>query len=233
MAIFLKRKPHPLIIVYKYSVYLQTEHTAKLIKIMRDGKPTKSRLLIEAFKLFALKPYDRVTFADLEEATGLSRGAILYHIKTKENLFSDVVNKFIFERNSVSNIPEKFQSNLSHFITHFVESCQKEKNEMLDLGILNVNNAMLNIEISAFYILPEMREIANEWLYKEKNTWKIVLKNAISKKEVKDDIDIEILIDLFQNIYLGTSFAGVVHEDGYKIDQLEREFMLIYQLIKI
>ena len=34
---------------------------------MRDGKPTKNRLLIEAFKLFAHKPYDRVTFADLEE----------------------------------------------------------------------------------------------------------------------------------------------------------------------
>ena len=168
---------------------------------MRDGKPTKNRLLIEAFKLFAHKPYDRVTFADLEEVTGLSRGAILYHIKTKENLFLNVVNKFIFDRNSVSNLS-------------------------------NVNNAMLNIEISAFYILPKMREIANEWLCKEKNTWEIVLKNAISKKEIKDDINIELFVDLFQNIYLGTSFAGVVHEDGYKIDQLKREFMQIYQLIK-
>lgn len=200
---------------------------------MRDGKPTKNRLLVEAFKLFALKPYDRVTFADLEDATGLSRGAILYHIKTKENLFLDVVNKFVFERNSVSNLPEKFHSNLSLFITHFVESCQKEKDEMLNIGISNVNNAMLNIEISAFYVLPEMREIANEWLCKEKNTWRIVLKNAISNKEVKDDIDIDIFIDLFQNIYLGTSFAGVVHENGYELDQLEKEFMQVYQFIKI
>ena len=51
-------------------------------------------------------------------------------------------------------------------------------------------------------------------------------------KEIKDDINIELFVDLFQNIYLGTSFAGVVHEDGYKIDQLKREFMQIYQLIK-
>ena len=199
---------------------------------MRDGKPTKNRLLIEAFKLFAHKPYDRVTFADLEEVTGLSRGAILYHIKTKENLFLNVVNKFIFDRNSVSNLSEKFHSNLSLFITQFIETCQKEKDEMLEIGISNVNNAMLNIEISAFYISPKMREIANEWLCKEKNTWEIVLKNAISKKEIKDDINIELFVDLFQNIYLGTSFAGVVHEDGYKIDQLKKEFMQIYQLIK-
>lgn len=198
---------------------------------MRDGKPTKNKLLIEAFKLFALKPYDRVTFTDLENVTGLSRGAILYHIKTKENLFLDVVNKFIFERNSVSNLPEKYRSNLNLFITQFIESCQKEKDEMSDIGISNVNNAMLNIEISAFYILPEMREIANKWLCKEKNTWEIVLKNAISNKEIKDDINIEAFVNLFQYTYLGTSFAGVVYEDGYKIDQLKRDFMQIYQLI--
>lgn len=94
---------------------------------MKDGRPTKRRLLIEAFKLFALRPYDRVTLADLENATGLSRGAILYHIKTKENLFLNVVNKFVFERNGVSNLPEKFHSNLKLFITHFVESCQKKE----------------------------------------------------------------------------------------------------------
>lgn len=200
---------------------------------MRDGKPTKSRLLIEAFKLFASKPYDRVTFADLETATGLSRGAILYHIKTKENLFLDVVKKFIFERNSVSNVSKEFQSGLELFLTHFIESCQKEKQEMADIGIPNVNNAMLNIEISAFFALSEMREIAHEWLCKERDTWKEVLKNAISNKEIKDDIDIEIFVSLFENIYLGASFAGVVYQNGYKIDQLEKEFMQIYQLIKI
>ena len=57
---------------------------------MRNGKSTKDKLLIEAFKLFTSKPYDRVTFADLEQATGLSRGAILYHIKTNLYLKSIV-----------------------------------------------------------------------------------------------------------------------------------------------
>lgn len=200
---------------------------------MRDGKPTKSRLLTEAFKLFALKPYDRVTFADLEKATGLSRGAILYHVKTKENLFLDVVNIYIFKRNSASAIPEKFQSSLTLFITHFIATCQKEKDDMLDIGIANENNAMLNIEISAFYALPEMRKIAHEWLYKERDIWKNVIKNAISKKEIKDNIDIDVLVSIFENIYLGTSFAGIVYENGYEIDHLEKEFMQIYQLIKV
>lgn len=94
---------------------------------MRNGKSTKDKLLIEAFKLFTSKPYDRVTFADLEQATGLSRGAILYHIKTKENLFLNVVKKIIFEVNSISSMPKTPQSSLILTLTHFIESCQKEK----------------------------------------------------------------------------------------------------------
>lgn len=54
---------------------------------MRNGKSTKDKLLIEAFKLFTSKPYDRVTFADLEQATGLSRGAILYLWGTERNVY--------------------------------------------------------------------------------------------------------------------------------------------------
>lgn len=199
---------------------------------MRNGEPTKNRLLIEAFKLFATKPYDRVTFADLEKATGLSRGAILYHVKTKENLFLDVVKRFIFERNGVSMTPKESQSNLQLFLTSFIEACQKEKKEMADLGILNVNNAMLNIEISAFFALPGMREIAYEWYSTEKETWKSVLKKAIYNKEIRNDIDIKTLVGLFENIYLGASFEGIVYPDGYKIDQFEKEVMTLYNLIK-
>ena len=127
---------------------------------MRNGKSTKDKLLIEAFKLFTSKPYDRVTFADLEQATGLSRGAILYHIKTKENLFLNVVKKFIFEVNSISSMPKTPQSSLILTLTHFIESCQKEKKEMAASGIFNVNTAMMNITISAFFALPKMREYA-------------------------------------------------------------------------
>jgi AcrR family transcriptional regulator len=38
---------------------------------------TKNFVFFEAFKLFSKKPYDQVTYSDLEQATGLSRGAIL------------------------------------------------------------------------------------------------------------------------------------------------------------
>ncbi|WP_270415510.1 TetR/AcrR family transcriptional regulator [Bacteroides ovatus] len=200
---------------------------------MRNGKSTKDKLLIEAFKLFTSKPYDRVTFADLEQVTRLSRGAILYHVKTKEKLFLSVVEKFIFEINSISSISKSPQSSLKLVLTHFIESCQKEKNEMADSGISNVNNAMLNIIISAFFSLPEMRKFAFDWISQEKATWVSILEKAKIQKEIRNDIDVELYASLFENIFLGSYLGGIAYTDGYKIDQMEREFMLIYQLIKI
>ena len=47
-------------------------------------------------------------------------------------------------------MPKTPQSSLILTLTHFIESCQKEKKEMAASGIFNVNTAMMNITISAF-----------------------------------------------------------------------------------
>ena len=227
---FLKKEAY-LFVFDKCSISLQT--IIQKPCVMRNGKSTKDRLLIEAFKLFTSKPYDRVTFADLEQATGLSRGAILYHVKTKESLFLSVIEKFIFEINSISSISNDSQSDLKLILARFIDSCIKEKKEMADYGICNVNNAMLNIIISAFYSLPKMREFAFKWLSQEKVTWMNILEKAKAQKEIRSDVDVELFAGLFENVFLGTYLGGVAYIGGYQIDQLEREIMQLYQLIKI
>ena len=96
---------------------------------------TKNKLIIEAFKLFASKPYDQVTFSDLEKATGLSRGAILYHIKTKENLFIEVINYFIFQITSAKSVKLTEEISLKEFLQAYINECMKEVKNMENIGI--------------------------------------------------------------------------------------------------
>ena len=64
-------------------------------------KNTKERLILGAFKLFLFNNFEKVTIADIEKETGVSRGSIFYYVESKEELFGIVVDKFIFEAQSL------------------------------------------------------------------------------------------------------------------------------------
>ena len=198
-----------------------------------EKQKTKDRLLLEAYKLFASKPYDQVTFNNLEEATKLSRGAILYHIKNKENLFREVIEQYIFERNSLQSIVKNNPKiGLWNFILLFLESCKKLKEEMKDLGIRNINLAMFNVECAAFFFYPSLRQTAKEWVDNEVEVWKQVLHNALENKEIKEDTDIPLMSVLFEDISLGNSYHGVTLTKGQDLEMFKKELSILYDMIK-
>ena len=55
---------------------------------------SKQKILLESFKLFATKPFSDITFTDIEKVTGLSRGAILYHFKSKDEILASILNAY-------------------------------------------------------------------------------------------------------------------------------------------
>lgn len=55
------------------------------------------RILIPAFRLFMTYNYEKVSTSLLEKETGLTRGAIFYKLRTKEDIFKAVIDKFIIE----------------------------------------------------------------------------------------------------------------------------------------
>ena len=113
-----------------------------------ENSVSKNKILLEAFKLFASKPFEKVTFADLEKATGLSRGAILYHIQTKENLFEMVLENLIFKRSTI--VSNDNIVGLWNHIEDFIQKRIEEQEDFSSSAIANVNKAFFNIECSAF-----------------------------------------------------------------------------------
>jgi len=196
------------------------------------SRNTKKNLIIEAFKLFASKPYDQVTFSDLEKVTGLSRGAILYHIKTKENLFTEVINYFVFQMTSVNTVRFDGEISLKDFIEAYINECRKEVENMRNIGIMNINLAQLNIESQAFYFYPEMKNESSKWLEEQYMIWEKVIKYAISINEIGNTLDSRDIASLFINQYLGISYTGVTKEYGVEIDKLHKNFFIIYQMLK-
>lgn len=196
------------------------------------SKSTKEKLIIEAFKLFASKPYDQVTFADLEKVTNLSRGAILYHVKTKENLFNEVIHYFIFHTVSATSLQDRDEMTLKEFIMACLKECDKERKSMAEIGILNINIAKLNIESQGFYFYPQMKEKAKKWIEDQYAVWMQVLARAIERGEIKPVEDINDIASLFINLYLGISYSGIIREDGIDLEKLKKDCFFIYNMLK-
>lgn len=59
----------------------------------RDAEGTKSRVLESAEKLFAGKGFSGASLAKISKASGISDGLILYHFKSKEQLYKEVIER--------------------------------------------------------------------------------------------------------------------------------------------
>lgn len=193
---------------------------------------SKDRIIFEAFKLFCLKPYDQVTFADIEAVTNLSRGAILYHFKAKEIIFNRVIETYVLSTNSIAEIDVKKRTNLQEFINAFIEHLKGNKLQMKKWGIKNMNMGLLHIESSAYTFYPDMQDKARKWYNEQLEVWEIVLANAIESNEIRKDINVKVVANFFEKIYLGLSFFSVSNIQGIEIEELQKDFKYLYDLLK-
>ncbi|MBN2322302.1 MAG: TetR/AcrR family transcriptional regulator [Spirochaetes bacterium] len=77
----------------------------------RDAEGTKSRVLKSAEKLFARKGFNGTSIADISKDSGISDGLILYHFKSKDKLYQEVIERVaarymqVFEGFRENNLP--------------------------------------------------------------------------------------------------------------------------------
>lgn len=193
---------------------------------------SKERILFEAFKLYSVKSYTDVTFSDLEVATNLSRGAILFHFKKKEEIFKKVIESYIFSRSSIATVEDEYRQSLYSFIKRFVEQCKIRVAEGKEISINNINLAMLHLESSGFNYYPGMQKKAKEWYENELSIWKKVITDSIESKELKEDVDADTFSRVFEDLYLGTSFVGITRRYGLSVENLEKNLLTVYNSIK-
>ncbi|MCD8264423.1 MAG: TetR/AcrR family transcriptional regulator [Tannerellaceae bacterium] len=194
---------------------------------------TKEKIFTTAYKLFASLPYNEVTYDLLVKETGFARGTIIYHAKSKKALFLKVFEEFVLKESSsaVIEVPEIWS--FKEFIKYRINTLFQEKKKYASKGFKNLNITKFNIEIKAYHYCEQFKKSARQWLSSETDLWQMVIETAIKRKELKADINTKLMATMFIHIYMGASFAGISNSTGYDIVQLRKEFMALYNLIKV
>jgi AcrR family transcriptional regulator len=200
---------------------------------MTKNRNIKETVQEEAFRLFLSKPYDKVTYTDLQKATGFSRGAILHHFKTKLSLLEQVIDKYLFKDNSVFDLyNEQIGMSFLSFIHIYCDWVENRKRTFRSMGVENYSLAVVSITMQASYFYPGMVQRSAEFALKEREVWSYILMRGIEAGELRKDTDVPFIAHNIQNTYYGTAFTGLARPDGADVQFLRKQLLYIYESIK-
>jgi len=193
---------------------------------------SKQKILLESFKLFASKSLSDITFSDIEKATNLSRGAILYHFKTKNQIFTEIVNQFILDKDNKLP-PINSEKSLWGNIENFVDTKKKQQAFLTNIGIANVNRAYICMTTNAMLFLGDVLQKMTQRRERELKYWYELLCVAKNRGEIKAEIDERLWAQFFFNIYYGYSYTSMASLNGCDLNYLLEQFRHLYNLMRL
>ncbi|MFC0875953.1 TetR/AcrR family transcriptional regulator [Saccharicrinis sp. FJH2] len=196
------------------------------------GERTKKLILEKAFILFSGSAYNKISLKRIEEETGLSRGAILFHFPVKEQIFKNVVDKYVLHDLSASRHIKEEKITLEKFIFNYTEQLAELKKDLFELGIINMSFALVNLNLQAFHFYPDFAEKAIDWNETETKVWYTVINNAVKSGEIDKKCNVTILASMFKNLFHGTGYEGINTTKDINIKLLNEEYVLLYKSLK-
>jgi hypothetical protein len=103
---------------------------------------------------------------------------------------------------------------------------------MSSLGVKNMSFAYANITNQAMYYYPDFATHQKNKYDEDRNNWSKILQQAVKSGEVADTIDIQIVANLFHNVYVGVKTCGIILAEEIAPIETHRALICIYNLIK-
>ncbi|PKP21172.1 MAG: hypothetical protein CVU05_07415 [Bacteroidetes bacterium HGW-Bacteroidetes-21] len=198
---------------------------------------TKERILFIALKFFLVKPYTEVTMREILDASGLSKGGFYHHFESKEQLYKEVVDKYLM----VSLIEEINIYHKNHTSLSFKEFGPAYLGNMLTIAYSSLKKVGLKVdEVNFYLIMFDMMkyydgfiDIMNEMHDKEVHMLTSIIENAKTCGEIKKELDSLSLANHFHALMHGISVLTILDvnmENAFdRINDLFNEF---YKMIR-
>ncbi|RQO69497.1 hypothetical protein DBR43_15580 [Pedobacter sp. KBW06] len=178
--------------------------------LQRDSTITHALILEKVAPIFNKKGYSGTTLSDLTEASGLTKGALYFHFRNKQDLaiqafrinVKRMINPLTVKMQECNTALEKLQTMISYYRGYY-ELVEKEGGcPVLNMGTDANNNN------------PELFEAVKALIIKLETGIIELLMSGIAEGGIKQDID---AVAFGKNIYCmieGGVFMAVTHKDG-------------------
>jgi len=166
---------------------------------------SKEHILRTALTLFLEKSYKAVTFQELMEKTGFSKGAFFYYFKSKQAIFEAVMDLYV-DRFATIDFSQLSQTSLRSFLDAYFPVAQKIRSTFLTSEFTFAANHY-SLIFEALRIIPDFKSKVNRHEDKVLAAWISIIAAAKKNKEIKTILTDEHLARLF----IDTSHGIVIH----------------------
>ena len=194
-------------------------------------KYTKEKILEEAFKLFLQKGYSEVSRSVVQEELGIGRATLYYYFKSKEDLFKTVIDHYIIKYME-SSLQIEPDATVADMIESRIRLIIAQRDILLQSN--NPNLTFFNLTSIKFIALlkyEDYRKKLESFRNKTIELWKMAINNSIRNKEIKEDVNVDVLSELFANVKVSyeSNFNNLIKvKDGSFI----QSYFYLYELIK-
>lgn len=195
----------------------------------------KEQLYRAAFKLFLTRQFEGVTITDIEEAAGMTRGAITYYSKNKRGLFKDVIRHYLIDKQNINYKINPDQPTFFAFIDAFLEGVKQTMGGMQRLiDELTPKNASQSYLLLLMQLKMYFPDLHDEYLINRNNEmslWNMKIIQGIERGELRKDLDVMTVAQQFVFLFYGEAFYESLLSE-LDVEQLRRIMYGLYRLIK-
>ena len=200
-------------------------------------KSHKRELFRVAFKMFILKSFDGVSIPDIEKATGFTRGTIFHYADTKLDLFRQVVEYYVLERQDIERkIQVADDCTLRQFIDTYVKGVEQTMETLheiigMDVPMRDCSRAYLNMASQVSVLLPGVHKAFLNAMAKEERLWIEVIGRGVESGELCSDVQPAILAKIMMSLFYGRAFQDSLI-NGMDPKLLKEEMLAVYEMVK-
>ena len=200
-------------------------------------KSHKRELFRVAFKMFILKSFDGVSIPDIEKATGFTRGTIFHYADTKLDLFRQVVEYYVLERQDIERkIQVADDCTLRQFIDTYAKGVERTMEALheivgMDVPMRDCSRAYLNMMSQMSVLLPEIHKTFLNAMAKEERLWIEVIGRGVESGELCSDVQPAILAKIMMSLFYGRAFQDSLI-NGMDPKLLKEEMLALYEMVK-
>ena len=200
-------------------------------KTKESAMETRRKLLDSALGVMSEKPFSSVSMNDIAERVGMSKGAVYWHFKNKNdvliNLLEMILDEMVHGFGQISSLPDGFSGLRRFFRMKITSLADGERAQMINMLMHRLHEWPEEVARSVTDSIHNMTKRELGMLTK-------LVARAQERREIRDDIPANDIAGLMSAIFYGMMFLrmhGIYEMDfaGYAdfiLSVLEREFSL-------